>query len=127
MEPGRKGRLAAEGPNLPEELQKSFLHQVFRIGWVINHAQAQGIDAAAMQAVQKFESCSISGLGQTNGLRFSHRFGGLSRGRRIGIAWSLLGQRSNSGASTSSDAPTTPLSCPDRSLHASNRHFGTGV
>src|SRR5712692_7829338 len=46
MQKGRKGRLSAESPNLAEELQKSFLHQVFRIGRVIHHAQAQSVDAA---------------------------------------------------------------------------------
>jgi len=102
-------------------LQKSFLHQVFRIGWVIHHAQAQGVDTAAMQVVQKFKSRSIPGLGQADSLRFSHRFGGLPRGRRIGIAWSVSGQRSNSGAPTTSDAPNTPLSCPGTSPHALNR------
>src|SRR5712692_5066225 len=122
VQPGREGRLPAEGPNLAEKLQKSFLHQVFRIGGVIHHAQAQCVDAAAMQVVQKLKSRSISGLGQTDGLRFSHRFGGLPRGRRFGIAWSSSGQRSNSGASTSSDAPNTPLSCPVRSPHVLNRH-----
>src|SRR6266550_7078472 len=118
VQPGRKGRLSTEGPNLTEELQKSFLHQVFRIGWIIDHAQAQGIDATAMQVVQKFKSRSIPGLGQADGLRFSHRFGELPRGRRIGIAWSVSGQRSNSGASTTSDAPNTPLSCPGTNPHA---------
>src|SRR5882757_2463042 len=75
-----------------------------------------------MQVVQKFKSRSISGLGQTDGLRFSHRFGGLPRGRRFGIAWSVSGQRSISGASTSSDAPNASLSCPHRSPHILNRH-----
>src|SRR5258708_4261486 len=64
MQPGRKGRLSAEGPYLAEELQKSFLHEVFRIGRVIHHAQAQSVNAAAMQVVQKLKSRSISGLGQ---------------------------------------------------------------
>jgi hypothetical protein len=61
-----------------------------------------------MQAVQKLKSRSIADLCQADGLRFSHRFGGLPRGRRIGIAWSSSGQRSNSGASTTSDAPNPP-------------------
>src|SRR5260370_3631456 len=104
----RKGHLPAESPNLAEELQKSFLHQVFRIGRVIHHAQAQSVDAAAMQVVQKLKSRCISGLGPTDGLRLSHRVGGLPRGRRIGIAWSVSCQRSNSGASTTSDAPNPP-------------------
>src|SRR5258708_22332777 len=122
MQPGRKGRLSAEGTYLAEELQKSFLHEVFRIGRVIHHAQAQSVNAAAMQVVQKLKSRSISGLGQTDGFRFSHRLGGLSRGRRFGIAWSGSGQRSNSGASTTSDAPNASLSCPDRGPHILTRH-----
>src|SRR6266851_9018306 len=127
VQPGREGRLSAESPNLAKELQKSFLHEVFRVGRVINHPQAEGVDAAAMQVVQKLKSRSIAGLGQADGLRFSHRFGGLPRGRRIVIAWSSSGQRSNSGASTTPDAPTTPLSCPGRSPHSLNRHPQRGA
>jgi len=53
--------------------------------------------------------------------------GGLARGRRIGIAWSVSGQRSNSGASTTSDAPNTPLSCPGTSPHDLNRRPQRGA
>src|SRR5260370_1001861 len=51
VQPGREGRLSAEGPNLAEELQKGFLHQVFRVGRVIHHSQAQSVDASAMQVI----------------------------------------------------------------------------
>src|SRR6266704_921803 len=58
----------ADSPRKVPILQKSCLHKVFRIGWVIHHAQAQGVDAAAMQVVQKLKSRSIPGLGQADGL-----------------------------------------------------------
>src|SRR5579859_6929052 len=50
MQPGGKGRLAAKGGNLAEQLQKSLLHQVFRVGRIADHAQAEGIDPAAASA-----------------------------------------------------------------------------
>ena len=74
MQPGRKRRLAAEGADLAEELQERFLHQVFRVRRVTHHAQAQGVDAAAVEFVQKLKRRSVSGLSQTDGFRLSQRY-----------------------------------------------------
>jgi hypothetical protein len=51
MQPRRESRLTAESANLAEELQKSFLHKIFRIRGVVDHPEAKGVNAAAMEAV----------------------------------------------------------------------------
>jgi hypothetical protein len=56
-------------------LQESFLHQVFRIGRVANHPQAQGVNPAAVELVQVLKSRGVPCLGQTYGFRFSRRSG----------------------------------------------------
>ena len=73
VQPSGKSRLATESPDLTEELQKRFLHKVFRVGRVANHSQAQGIDAAVVEPVQMLKRRGVSGLGQTDGFRFSRR------------------------------------------------------
>src|SRR5467141_1426527 len=70
-----------------------------------------------MQLVQKLESDRIPGLRQANGFRFRQCLGRLRRVCCDGIAWSVSGQRSNSGASTLSDAPDTSRSCLCNSPH----------
>src|SRR5919108_5912594 len=66
-----------------------------------------------MQLIQQFKCSGVTRLSQPYRFRFSHRFGGLPGSRRVRSAWSVSGQRSNCGASTPSDAPNPPLSCPD--------------
>jgi hypothetical protein len=115
VQPGREGRFAAKGANLAKQLQKGFLHQVFGIGGVPDHTQAQSVDAAAVHLVQKFKSSSISSLCEADGIRFSQR--GRLAGRLPGLGWSFLGQQSNNGASKLWDAPCPPLSCLLTSVH----------
>jgi hypothetical protein len=52
--------------NLPKQLQESFLGQIFRVGLVSNHAQAQGEDSPAVRPKYAFKSCAVALLSQTN-------------------------------------------------------------
>src|SRR5207253_5575263 len=126
MQPGGKGRLAPKSANFAEELKKGFLHQVFRVRRIIHHPETQGVNATAVHLIEKLKCGGATRLGQPNSFRFRHRFGGLSGSRRIRSAWSVSGQRSNSGASTRSDAPSPPLSCPDFRPRESKRHPSKG-
>jgi hypothetical protein len=82
VQPGRESRFAAERADFAEQLQERFLHQIFRVRWVIYHAQAKGVDAAAVESIQKLKSLRISGLCQTNGFGFRHPFGRSGTSRR---------------------------------------------
>src|SRR5207302_9395152 len=108
MQPGGERRLTPECPDFAEELKESFLHQVFRVSRVIHHPETQGVNAPAMQLIQKLKRGGVTRLGQPDSFRFRHRFGGLPGSRRMRSAWSVSGQRSNCGASTRSDAPYPP-------------------
>src|SRR5215472_1114079 len=66
MQPGVQTRLASECIDLAEQLQKSFLCQVFRFGSIFRHAQAQAVDASAMQLIKSFETNCVSVLSQPN-------------------------------------------------------------
>src|SRR5208283_552050 len=96
VQPCGKSRFAAERADLAVKLEKSFLHQVFRIGGVTHHPEAQGIDPASMEAVQELKGSGIPGLCQTDSLCF---------GPRYRLWWSLTGQLSSCGATSSTDAP----------------------
>jgi hypothetical protein len=104
MQPRRERRLPPKRGNLAKELQKSFLREIFRVRGVIDHPEAKGINAAAMEPVQELKSRGIAGLGQADSIRLNQRLGRLRRSLRIRIAWLISGQWSNSGASTLSDA-----------------------
>jgi hypothetical protein len=74
-----------------------------------------------MELIQLLKSHGVTGLSRADGIRFSRRTRGLcgthfvwrrKSCRHSGLAWSASGQRSKCGASTPSDAPYTPLSCP---------------
>lgn len=60
MQPGRKGRFAAKTADLAEKLNEDFLCQIFRLGRVGQHAQAQTVDAPVMALVKRFESLDVS-------------------------------------------------------------------
>jgi hypothetical protein len=75
VQPRRKGRLSPKCADFAKELKESLLHQVFRIRRIIDHPQAQSVDAAAVKLVQKLKSRGITGLGQTDGNRLSQRLG----------------------------------------------------
>jgi hypothetical protein len=87
MQPRREGRLTAESADLAKELQESFLHKIFRVRGVVDHPEAKGVNAAAMEVVQKLKSRGIAGLGQADGIRLNQRLRGLRRSLRIRIAW----------------------------------------
>ena len=70
MQPRGKRRLAAKRSDFSKELQESFLRQIFRLGRVRGHAQAERIHPPLMQVIEKLESFSITLLGAFNGLRF---------------------------------------------------------
>ena len=55
-------------PILRIELQECFLGQVFGLGYVAQHAQAQGVDPALVQAVQALKRGPVAGLGSGNRL-----------------------------------------------------------
>src|SRR5579859_362555 len=97
MQPGGKGRFTAKGANLAEKLKESLLHQIFRIGGIPNHSQTQSVNPAPMELVKEFKSRSIPRLSQTDSLCF---------GPRYRLCWSLTGQLSSCGATTSTDAPS---------------------
>jgi hypothetical protein len=80
-------------------LQESFLHQVLGIGWVTHHAQAKGVNAAAVQVIQKFKGRSTPSLREADGFRFGQRDSRLGNRRLLRLGWSSLGQQSNNGAS----------------------------
>ena len=70
MKPGRKRRFAPEGGHLAKKLKKSFLHQIFRIGGIADHPQAESVDATAMEFVEELKSSRITILRQPNSIRF---------------------------------------------------------
>jgi hypothetical protein len=80
-------------PILRKELQECFLHQVFGVGWISDHAQAQGVNAAAVHLVEKLKSRSVSRLSEADGLRFAQR--NRLADSLLGLGWSFLGQQSN--------------------------------
>src|SRR5271169_6326198 len=103
MQPGGEGRFTTKGADLAEELKKGLLHEIFGIRRIVDHSQTESVDATAMQLIKKVESGRIPRLSAADGLRFCPR-------NRFGWSWS--GQQSNSGAVSSSDAPSPLQSCP---------------
>ena len=75
MQPGRERRLATKCPDFAEQLQEGFLRQIFRLGRVRSHAQAQRIYPPFMQVIENFKRFSIPLLGALNRLRFGKPFG----------------------------------------------------
>ena len=66
MQPGRERRVAAERADLPEELEKDLLRQVFRFGNVLEHAQAEAVDVLAMSLVEALKGRAIAVLRANN-------------------------------------------------------------
>jgi len=62
MEPGGEGRIAAEGCDLAVKLQEGFLGEVFSLSDVVDHAEAEGIDAALVLGVELRECLMVTGL-----------------------------------------------------------------
>src|SRR5262249_43169655 len=84
-------------------------------------------DTAAVKLIQELKSRGIPVLGQAYGPCLGQLSSRLRRSRRVRIVWLVSGQRSNSGASTSWDAPSTSLSCPDVRPHTTIKHPLEGV
>src|SRR5579863_3931813 len=69
MQPGRERRLATKGCDLAIELQERFLSQVFGLGGVCRHAQAERIHTPLVTVVKRLEGFRVALLG------FLDRFG----------------------------------------------------
>lgn len=67
VQPGREGRLAAEGVNFAEELEEGFLREVFGLEGIADHAKAETVDAAGVLAVEMLERGSVATLGAADG------------------------------------------------------------
>jgi hypothetical protein len=70
VQPRRECRLTPEGPDLAEELQKCFLHQIFRVRGISDHPKAQSVNAATVELVKMLEGQGVSGLRQADSLGF---------------------------------------------------------
>src|SRR5689334_3378176 len=70
VEPGGKRGIAPERADLPEELEKHLLCQVFRLRHVSKHAQAKTVDVPAMSFVKALKSRSVALLCAGNCLAF---------------------------------------------------------
>ena len=62
VEPGGKGGVAAEGGDFAVELEEGFLGEIFGLGAVADHAQAEGIDAALMEGEELGKGGMVAGL-----------------------------------------------------------------
>jgi len=63
MKPGREGGFAAESVNFAEELEESFLREVFGFEGVADHTEAEAVDTARVLAVKLFEGSGVAALG----------------------------------------------------------------
>ena len=63
MQPRGEGGFAAEGVDFAEELEESFLSEIFGFAWIAKHAEAKAVDAAGVLAVEIFESGGVTALG----------------------------------------------------------------
>ena len=70
MKPGRERRLTAELTDSAERSEKGFLRQILGLSWVFGHAEAKGIDAWTMLAVEPFKSGSVALLYTTQRFTF---------------------------------------------------------
>src|ERR1700723_85659 len=66
VEPSRKSRIPAERIDIAKDLQKSFLSQIFRVGHILGHLQANGIHTLFMQLKQFGKSFLIAALSALN-------------------------------------------------------------
>ena len=60
MQPSGQARLAAKTLDLAIEMDEDFLRQVFRLGHVLRHTQAQAIDAPVMQPVDLLKGFDVA-------------------------------------------------------------------
>lgn len=63
VQPGRKGGFATESVNFAEELEESFLREVFGFEGVADHTEAEAVDTARVLAVELFEGSGVAALG----------------------------------------------------------------
>jgi len=89
MEPGGKGRVAAEEINFAKYCQEDFLGEVFGGSSVFDHAKAEGEDAAAVTAVKFVECDGIAELRRMD----ERRFGGIGGVGPTGRALCCVGRR----------------------------------
>src|SRR5712672_3928822 len=70
VQPGRKGRVAAERTHAAEYLQKSFLGKVFGIGYIFRHQKTHGIHTLLMALEKRGKSLLIAILRALNQATF---------------------------------------------------------
>jgi len=71
MEPGGEGGFAAEAADLAEEVEEGVLGHVLCLGYVAEHAETEGVDAALVEGVELGKCLSVSVFGGFNGFRFA--------------------------------------------------------
>ncbi|HEV3468838.1 MAG TPA: MFS transporter [Pyrinomonadaceae bacterium] len=82
VQPGRERRVAAEHPGLAQELDEDLLREVFGLGLVLHHAQAQAVDAPVVLPVELLVGRRVAGrgplrqlvVGRARRLHFRRRF-----------------------------------------------------
>src|SRR5580700_2713467 len=88
VQPSGEGRVSAERMEIAKHLQKSFLRQVLRVGYILGHLQAYGVNPLLMQLEQRCESLLITILRAKHeaafGIVFGFSSGFSSRGDQIG-------------------------------------------
>ena len=60
MQPGSKCRFPAKAANLPKQLDKNFLREIFGLDHVSGHAQAERIYAPVMPLVKLLEGLHVT-------------------------------------------------------------------
>jgi hypothetical protein len=60
VQPGGKGRLTTKASNFSKELNEDLLCQVFSLGDVAGHSQAERVDPTIMSLVKLLEGCHVA-------------------------------------------------------------------
>ena len=68
MKPSRKSRFTSKGANFSKQLHEGFLGKILSFSRVADHAQAERINSALMQAVKPLKSPLVSGKAASYGL-----------------------------------------------------------
>ena len=71
VKPGGEGRLAAEAIDFAEEMKKGLLGHVLGLGYVAEHAQAEGVNAALMKRIKLGKCIRIAVLSALDGISFA--------------------------------------------------------
>src|SRR5580700_10559530 len=85
VQPSGESRIAAKGADLAVDHQKCFLSEIFSFGRISDHAQAQRVNARAMQMVKALKCGGVFELSTRYGFLLRHR------GRAGSIAFQVAG------------------------------------